>query len=62
MLSTCLAILAVDFQTFPSRFVKSETFGTSVMDVGPGGIIFAGGLVSSLASTYRSFAFLDSHF
>ena len=47
MLSTCVAILAVDFEVFPVRFAKSESYGTSVMDVGPGGIIFAGGLVSS---------------
>ncbi|CAG9864441.1 unnamed protein product [Phyllotreta striolata] len=41
-----IAILAVDFGVFPSRFHKTHMVGYSVMDAGVGMYVFANGIVS----------------
>ncbi|XP_060518885.1 uncharacterized protein LOC132697409 isoform X2 [Cylas formicarius] len=45
-LISVIAILAVDFQTFPSRFSKTQTTGFSLMDVGVGLFIYSNGIVA----------------
>ena len=45
-IASAIAILAVDFGVFPTKFSKTENYGTSLMDVGVGFFVIANALVS----------------
>jgi len=54
IIATCVSILAVDFPAYDRSYVKAEEYGTALMDLGTGSIIFANALVSRQARGGKS--------
>ncbi|CAH1736897.1 unnamed protein product [Aphis gossypii] len=48
---TVFCILAVDFNVFPRRFAKTETYGHGVMDIGVGCYVCSNALLFSIPNT-----------
>ncbi|XP_068246795.1 uncharacterized protein [Palaemon carinicauda] len=56
-LVTVIAILAIDFRCFPRRFIKTEEYGYSLMDVGAAGFVINNGIVEGRKRpSYKSVA------
>jgi hypothetical protein len=52
-LMTGICILAVDFEVFPRRFAKTETFGYGLMDTGVGLFVISNAIVTPEAVGYK---------
>ncbi|TYH01217.1 hypothetical protein ES288_A09G040000v1 [Gossypium darwinii] len=58
MFITCLCILAVDFRIYPREYAKTETYVTSLMDLGVGSFVLMNAVTSRQArSTCWNFFF-----
>ncbi|KAI4369932.1 hypothetical protein MLD38_018324 [Melastoma candidum] len=60
MVITWLCILTVDFRVFPRRYAKTETYGTSLMDLGVGSFVLADAFVSRQARHPSTFNLLSA--